>query len=139
MPSKLGRPISDSSNPTRKRINGYNREYYEQNKGKIRERKNEQMQKYRMADPEKYRRVSREAKARLKERLFEMYGHVCSVCMFSDKRALTLDHVNQNGNEERKLLGERGVYIRALSEYLPNEYRTLCMNCQFIERHKGDE
>lgn len=118
----------------RQRVNGYNRAYYEQNKEKIRNRKTELMRQYRQADPEKHRKQSREAKARLKERLFEMYGHVCVVCGFADKRALTLDHINQNGNEERKLLGERGVYIRALQEYRPDEYRTLCMNCQFIER-----
>jgi hypothetical protein len=63
-----------------------------------------------------------------------MYGHVCVVCGFSDKRALTLDHKLNNGNIERRELGMRGPYMRAKQEYLPDEYQILCMNCQFIKR-----
>lgn len=95
------------------------------------------MRRYRAENPDKYRTQSRDAKQRLREQLFAMYGHVCAVCGFSDKRALTLDHINLNGNEERRMLGERGVWQRARDNYLPDEYRTLCMNCQFIERHKN--
>lgn len=110
--------------------------WYERNKDTTRQQKTELMRKYRAENPEKYRKQTRDAKALLRKRLFEMYGHTCAVCGFSDKRALTLDHINQNGSEERRLLGERGVYRRALAEYRPDEYRTLCMNCQFIERSK---
>ena len=63
-----------------------------------------------------------------------MYGHCCAICGFTDKRALTLDHKLNNGNEERRRLGERGVYMKAKKEYLPNEYQIICMNCQFIKR-----
>jgi len=114
----------------------YDRKYYESHREVIRKQKAENMRRYRVENPEKHRKMSRDAKAKLKEQLFEMYGHTCAVCGFSDKRALTLDHINQNGNEERKALGERGVYRRALAEYRPDEYRTLCMNCQFIERSR---
>ncbi len=113
----------------------YNK-WYQNNKDSYRPRKAELMRKYRAADPEKYRKQSREAKARLREQLLEMYGKACAICNFDDVRALTLDHINKNGNTERKELGERGVYLRALKEYRPDEYRTLCMNCQFIERQK---
>ena len=133
---KPGRKLSSTTDKKNERVNGYNREYYEQNKESIRRQKTEAMRKYRAENPEKFRKQSRDAKARLKERLFEMYGHRCAICGFDDKRALTLDHINQNGNEERRLLGERGVYVRAVNEYRPDEYRTLCMNCQFIERSK---
>lgn len=118
------------------RINGYNRDYYHKNIDKIRERKRESMRKYRAERPEHYAKQSRKSKAKLKNQLFKMYGHECVLCGFADKRALTLDHINNNGNMERKELGERGVYYRARDNYLPNEYRILCMNCQFIERHK---
>jgi hypothetical protein len=92
------------------------------------------MKKCRNEEPEKYNRQSRKAKSRIRERLYDMYGNKCVLCGFDNILALTLDHINNNGAEERKALGERGVYYRALEKYRPNEYRIICMNCQFIER-----
>lgn len=51
-----------------------------------------------------------------------------------DMRALSLDHVNNNGSAERTELGIRGTYRRAKAEYRPDEYQILCMNCNFIKR-----
>ena len=63
-----------------------------------------------------------------------MYGDTCALCGFADKRILTLDHILHNGAEERRTIKQGGIYLRALAEYRPNEYRTLCMNCQFLTR-----
>lgn len=91
------------------------------------------MRKLRKANPDKYRAHSKAAKKRLKDKVFEVFGRVCE-CGFNDIRALTLDHVKNNGAEERKAIGERGVYYRALKPEFKGEYRILCMNCQFIKR-----
>jgi len=48
----------------------YNK-WYQNNKESYRPRKAELMRKYRAADPEKYRKQSREAKARLREQLLD--------------------------------------------------------------------
>ena len=106
-------------------------------KGKTMTRKAENMRKYRAADPEKYAAQSRAAKRRLRLKVLDAFGSECVICGFSDERALTLDHVLNNGAQERKSLGERGVYLRALKEEYHSEYRMICMNCQFIERHKA--
>lgn len=112
----------------------YNREWYQRNKERIREKKRLNMQRYRNEKPEKYRNQSRQSKYRLKQKVFDTYGRFCVICGFGDIRALTLDHINNNGAEERKILGERGVYRRAVEKYRPDEYRIICMNCQFIKR-----
>ena len=112
--------------------------WYKRHPEKARKYKRELMRKYRAANPEKYRKQSREAKKRLREAVLEMYGRVCACCGFDDVRALTLDHIQNNGAEERKLLGERGVYRRAIKKHRPDEYRTLCMNCQFIKRVEAE-
>lgn len=109
--------------------------WYERNKEKTRAQKAENMRRYRAENPEKYRAQSRAAKAALRAKLFNIYGDTCALCGFSDKRALSLDHVLKNGAFEREELGERGVYLRALKPENRSEYRTLCMNCQFIARH----
>lgn len=108
--------------------------WYHRNIEKAREQKRLMMQRLRKENPEKYAAHSRKAKAKERERLYEIYGHVCAICGFSDKRALTLDHRLNNGNEERRQLGERGVYRKAKAGYAPDEYQILCMNCQFIKR-----
>lgn len=108
--------------------------FYERNKVRLREEKRIAMRIARLNDPEKYRAQSRKAKAREREKLFELYGHVCARCGFDDKRALTLDHRLNNGSEERATLGERGVYKKAKAIHSPDEYQILCMNCQFIKR-----
>ena len=110
------------------------KKWYEKNKEAARKSKRENMRRYRAESPEKYNAQSVAAKKRERERLYEMYGHVCAMCWFEDKRALTLDHKNNNGNEERAELGERGVYRKAKAAHRPDEYQILCMNCQFIKR-----
>jgi hypothetical protein len=86
------------------------KKWYEANKDRVKEMKKQSMLKRRQENPELHRKQSRESKARLKSALFDLYGHVCARCGFDDKRALTLDHKLNNGNKERKELGERGVY-----------------------------
>ena len=110
------------------------KDWYENHKEEVRKKKREQMRRLRKLNPEKYRNTTRRCIKRLREKLFEIYGQVCCNCGFDDKRALTLDHILNNGCEERKRLGERGVYRRARENYLPEEYQILCMNCQFIKR-----
>jgi len=110
------------------------KKWYERNKKSARERKSELMRQYRDERPEHYKKKSREAKHRLREKIFDMYGRSCTLCGFNDVRALTLDHIQNNGAEERRLLGERGVYRKATKQYSPDEYRIICMNCQFIQR-----
>ena len=96
------------------------------------------MRKYRAENPDKHREQSRNNKAKLREKLLNMYGWECAICKFADTRALTLDHIAQNGNVERKELGGRASEACIIESFKPDEYRILCMNCQFIERHSHD-
>jgi hypothetical protein len=114
--------------------NEYDRKYYQKNIVKIRRQKAELMRKRRMENPQREKETKLKYHTRLKNRILEMYGMTCSVCGFDDRRALTLDHIKNNGAEERRQYGERGVWFKALKEYNPDEYRILCMNCQFIQR-----
>jgi hypothetical protein len=125
-----GRPIEKPND----RMCGYNRDYYEKNRDKILAKKREWMREYRKRCPERSREVSRTAKQKLRDTIHMMYGDKCVICGFTDKRALTLDHINGDGNIERRKLSERGVYRDATMNYQPGKYRILCMNCQFITR-----
>lgn len=109
--------------------------YYQRNKERLREYKKENMRRYRAANPERYAAHSRKAKRKLRLTVEAVFGTACVLCGFSDTRALTLDHILNNGAQERAELGERGVYLRAIKPEHRHEYRILCMNCQFIARH----
>jgi len=137
--SPFGNGLSKMKTLEQKRIESRARykKWYEANKDHARKLKRRNMRKYRKENPEKYRKQSRKAKEKIRKKMFEMYGDKCVLCGFQDKRALTLDHINNNGAEERKKIGMRGPYYRAIKEYLPDEYRILCMNCRFIERIKN--
>lgn len=112
------------------------RYHYDKHRDNMRLSKAANMRRYRQENPKKYREMARDWKKKRRRRLLKMYGERCILCGFSDSRALTLDHINGDGNIERRKYGEWGVYRKALAKYQPQRYRTLCMNCQFIERQK---
>ena len=79
----------------------------------------------------------REYKASLRYRAIMKLGGKCSRCGFLDIRALTVDHINGGGNQERKRIGAIGVWLKVLRD--PTGYQCLCMNCQFIKREENNE
>jgi hypothetical protein len=111
--------------------------WYKKNHEEVKAKKRESMRLLRAKNPEKYAKHSRDAKVKIRRSVLDAFGRSCAICGFSDERALTLDHILNNGASERKELGERVVYYRALKLEYKSEYRILCMNCQFIERHKA--
>lgn len=113
------------------------RNWYNRNREKILAKKREQMKESRKRNPQKHRDIAKKARVKRRQALFDIYGRKCASCGFKDLRALTLDHVLNNGAAERKRLGEIGVYIRALMARNRKDYQILCMNCQFIKRSQA--
>ena len=70
--------------------------------------------------------------------VLEAYGTECVRCGFDDPRALQIDHVNDDGNTERKALGGQSFSGWRFYEWLrkqgyPKRYQTLCANCNAIK------
>jgi hypothetical protein len=74
-----------------------------------------------------------------REQLFVMYGRSCNCCDETNVMFLTLDHVNNDGNLQRKALGHRSTLRRAIIKegYRPDKYQILCMNCNWGKRMNG--
>jgi hypothetical protein len=70
----------------------------------------------------------------LKMKFLEIYGNKCSCCGENEYEFLTLDHVISRTSENRGETGNRG-YLKAISEYRPDLYQTLCYNCNCGRRH----
>ena len=80
-------------------------------------------------------------RAKIKLEVFNYYGRVCRCCGEGDLRFLTLDHIANNGAEERKRLGSRGIghafYTYLRIEGFPAGYQVLCWNCNCGKRMNG--
>lgn len=102
---------------TRRRLNA---EYRERNREALRERN------------KRDRRV-------LKAEALARYGEACVRCGFSHIGALQIDHINDNGAEERKALGGQhfsgtNFYRWLKKQGWPDGYQTLCANCNNIKQ-----
>lgn len=76
---------------------------------------------------------------KIKEAVYEAYGNQCNCCGETVRAFLSIDHVNNDGNERRRKLkygvGREGgglkVYQTIIDEKFPATYQILCMNCNF--------
>lgn len=76
---------------------------------------------------------------KLKLEVFAAYGGECVCCEEQDDDILNLDHVNEDGAEERRRIGQgaAGIYRLARATGFPDTYRLLCTQCNkrsFIDR-----
>ena len=82
--------------------------------------------------------------ARIKDAVFAAYGgYKCACCGETEKAFLTLDHLNNDGNQHRKQVAGRtsgaGVwtYRWAMKNGFPPVFQVLCMNCNWGKRQTG--
>jgi hypothetical protein len=83
------------------------------------------------ANKDKVNRLRRETRDRRRKLVFEHYGNKCSCCGESNTRFLTIDHVNNDGAAQRKLIG-RGtekLWNWIVSNKFPDTVQLLCWNC----------
>ena len=78
----------------------------------------------------------------MKEQALSHYGNgqiACVKCGYSDIRALSIDHINGGGNQERKSEKSKNIYRFVVLNNYPAGYQTLCMNCQFVKKKENQE
>jgi len=74
---------------------------------------------------------------RLKEQALNAYGGCrCVCCGVTDMVFLCLDHINNNGAEHRRRLGNRGsgIYSTLKRQGYPPGFQVLCHNCNFAKQ-----
>jgi hypothetical protein len=91
--------------------------------------------------PEHRRLYWQRQRTKLRADAFAAYGGAfCACCGEREDRFLSLDHINNNGNEERRLDRQMaGVRLcRALRKRgFPPGYQVLCFNCNIGRHHNG--
>ena len=99
----------------------------------VRRRKNV---KYRRKNRERILRYERERRQRCKMLCIKHYGPVCVYCppdRFNDYAALTLDHKNGDGAEDRKRHGNSCSWVRAVLRGFPDTFVMCCWNCNSVK------
>lgn len=94
-------------------------------------------QNERRKDPVLRRRQAEQVAAsnrRLKLRVIEAYGGVCRCCGESNPAFLVLDHVNDDGAEQRKIAGRKASWRWARDRGYPKTLQLLCANCNMAKQ-----
>lgn len=73
---------------------------------------------------------------RIKHELISNYGGQCECCGEEIERFLTVDHINNDGKEDRKIHGQAMTFYLWLirNNYPKDNYRLLCYNCNLGRR-----
>jgi hypothetical protein len=81
------------------------------------------------SDPN-YKENSKRYCNKIRKTVIEHYGNKCECCGEDTYQFLTVDHINNNGNKERKKFnGSRNILINIIRNNFPSGYRILCFNC----------
>jgi hypothetical protein len=88
---------------------------------------------------EMVRARERERYHELKDQVYAAYGNRCACCGETEPKFLSIDHVNNDGNERRKELrygfgrgaGGSKLYLTIAELGFPDTYQVLCMNCNW--------
>lgn len=110
--------------------------------------KNQRVKQYNRTYREKHKEAIRaENQARhlnVKNKILDHYGNECVHCGYSDFRALQLDHINNNGNVERKAVSKDGqrfsgwkFYDWVIKQGYPEGYQILCANCNTLKQYSS--
>lgn len=83
----------------------------------------------------------RQWQARVKDEVFTAYGgYRCACCGVSEPVFLVIDHIADDGHDERKRLGTKGgmgQYWYLRKRGFPAGYQVLCQNCNWAKAHGG--
>jgi len=113
-----------------------NKEYYQKNKERIKKWAREYQRKE--IPKLKHRILSNKRYARYRDEMFKVLGGgICKRCGFSDKRALAIDHKDNDGYSERKRIRSIAQLRKKVLEE-PHRYQILCFNCNQIKRYEND-
>ena len=75
----------------------------------------------------------------MKTKVLNAYGGLfCMCCGEDDFYSLTLDHINNNGKQERMIFGNGiQIYKMLISKNFPSGYQVLCYNCNICKHKNG--
>lgn len=78
----------------------------------------------------------------IRNEILQLLGNKCSICGFSDERALCIDHIHGGGNIERKKFSNYFMNLKYILKQLKTgskDYQLLCYNHNRIKSIENKE
>lgn len=85
--------------------------------------------------PEQVSASVRRTRQKRRNEALDALGGRCVGCGLDDRRVLQIDHVLNNGSEERRTMDASAVNRRVVLH--PDEYQALCANCHVLKTLHG--
>lgn len=83
-------------------------------------------------------KVQRGYRAKLRDAVLDAYGGKCSCCGESQKLFLAVDHINNDGAEQRREFGKGDAIYRWIKRNsYPTGFQILCANCNWGKHVNG--
>ena len=115
---------------------GYCRKHYRQ-LPEVKKRENKRTRIYAKENVLLLKRRVKNHQIKIRNKLLLHYSDgtlKCAKCGFDDVRALEIDHINNDGNKDRKKYGRKAYcFYIDLAKKLPEGYQVLCKNCNWIK------
>lgn len=74
----------------------------------------------------------------MKRIIIDHYGGKCACCGETELAFLTVDHINNDGNDHRKRIGGSSrFYENIIKAGFPDDLQILCWNCNEAKRLLG--
>lgn len=85
--------------------------------------------------------IDRQHQLNLREQAFDAYGGpYCVNCGETFKEVLAIDHIHDDGSQDRKARGRGGTFIASLKrEGWPEGFQILCLSCNFLKHAYPDK
>lgn len=86
---------------------------------------------------EVHRKRVRQRRQATKQKVFDYYGGKCACCGETERGFLTIDHVNNDGANQRKTLPSDRLPAWLVRNGFPEGYQILCWNCNCGRANNG--
>jgi hypothetical protein len=102
-----------------------------------RERALESQRLYKEKNREHVLAVKRAFYARQRSEMIVRLGGKCACCGITEQRFLSVDHINGDGNSDRKMFGRQARQAVKASGFDRAKYQVLCHNCNLAKGFYG--
>lgn len=104
-----------------------------------RERKRQKAREYYLENIDHQLEQKREYRKKVRTTVLQKYGGVCVCCNEAEEKFLGIDHILNDGKEDRKSKGTGYGFYLYLYKTEPdhNRYQVMCHNCNFAKGHYG--
>ena len=113
------------------------RRYRKKHSERVKKKSREWQRKKWKEQPEKARQYQNEYRKKVRENLIIAYGGKCVCCGETEMKFLALDHINNDGNKQRKEIGSGIQMYLYIKRNMPKDIQVLCHNCNIAKKNYG--